>query len=194
MAKKIIIGVTGGLATGKTTVTDMFAAKGAVKIDADAIAHRLLEENGSIRNQIMLTFGSGMLSGSSVDRRKLASVVFFDKDKLQALCRIMHPAIIGRMTEELQKIKEGVAVMDAPLLMEAGLAELADIVVLVTAGRETQIKRATDRGISREEAERIIASQMPLSEKEKLADYIIDSDKDMATTKKGVDVIWKKIT
>ncbi len=182
------------MATGKTTVTDMFVAKGAVKIDADAIAHRLLDEDGSIRNQIMLAFGSDTLNGASVDRRKLASIAFFDKDKLQVLCRIMHPAIISRMMEESQKVKEGVVVIDAPLLVEAGLIELVDVVVLVTAGRETQMKRATGRGISREEAECIIANQMPLAEKEKLADYIIDSDKDIATTKKGVDGIWKKIT
>lgn len=194
MEKKIIIGVTGGLATGKTTVTDMFVAKGAVKIDADAIAHRLLDEDGAIRNQIMLAFGSDMLSGASVDRRKLASEVFFDSEKLRTLCRIMHPAIISRMTEESNKVKEGVVVIDAPLLIEAGLAGFVDMIVVVTAGRGTQIKRATDRGISREEAERIIANQMPLAEKEKLADYIIDSDKDIAATKKGVDGIWKKIT
>jgi dephospho-CoA kinase len=192
MAKRTIIGVTGGLATGKSTVADMFVAKGAVKIDADAIAHELLLNDAGIIKTVIAAFGDDIVAAGKIDRRKLAARVFSDKDGLARLSRIMHPAIIRRMNETLLGIKEGTVVIDAPLLIEAGLTGMVDVVVVVTAARATQIKRATERGISKDEAEAIIASQMPLSEKEKLADHIIDSDKEIDTTKKGVDGIWKK--
>lgn len=192
MAKRTIIGITGGLATGKSTVADMFVARGAVKIDADAIAHDVLEKDAGVIKSVIAAFGDDIVAAGKIDRRKLAARVFSDKDGLARLSNIMHPAIIRGMNETLSVIKEGTVVIDAPLLIEAGLTGMVDVVVLVTASRDTQIKRATERGISKDEAEAIIANQMPLSEKEKLADHIIDSDKEIDTTKKGVDGIWKK--
>lgn len=192
MAKKLIIGVTGGLATGKSTVTNMFVAKGAVKIDADAIAHEILRTDDGVKKEVVATFGVGTGPGGEIDRRELARKVFFHKDNLAKLARIMHPAIIERIKEEVERVKEGVVVVDAPLLIEAGLADFVDVVVVVTASRETQLKRAIERGTSKEEAEAIIRGQMPLSEKKRAADYIIDSDSDMDTTKKGVESIWKR--
>lgn len=181
------------MATGKSTVTDMFVAKGAAKIDADAIAHDVLENDAGVIGSVIAAFGEDISSAGKIDRRKLAAKVFSRKDGPARLSRITHPAIIRRINDKLADITEGAAVVDAPLLMEAGLTGIVDVVVVVTASRATQIKRATERGISREEAEAVIASQMPLSEKEKLADHVIDSDRGIDTTKKGVDAIWKEI-
>ena len=192
MAKKTIIGVTGGLATGKSTVTGMFVAKGAVRVDADAISHEILKNDAGIKKEVIATFGVGTEAGGGIARRELAAKVFFNADSLAKLVRIMHPAIIQRIKEEADKVKEGVVVVDAPLLIEAGMADFVDVVVVVTASHDTQLKRAIERGISKEEAEAIIRSQMPLFEKKRAADYIIDSDSDMETTKKGVESIWKR--
>ncbi|RKY41315.1 MAG: dephospho-CoA kinase [Candidatus Makaraimicrobium thalassicum] len=193
MKKKIIIGITGGLATGKTTVADMFAGRGAVKIDADEIAHGLLKEDGEIRRKVIDIFGDDILTDGGIDRRKLAGKVFFDREKMDSLCRVLHPAIIRSVKEQAGRIPERIVVVDAPLLVETRLHDYVDIVVVVTAGEKTQLRRATDRGISEEEAGNIIDKQMPLPEKAKFADYIIDSDMDMRAVKEGVDRIWKKI-
>lgn len=192
MSKKII-GVTGGLATGKTTVADMFAAKGALKVDADDIAHELLEEDVDIRRKVIDLFGDDILSGGRIDRRKLAEKVFSDRKKLDDLCGVLHPGIIRRIKEEVERSENPVIVIDAPLLIEAGLHDYVDIVVVVTAQGATQIERARGRGISKEEARRIIDSQMPLLEKTEYADHIIENDTDMETMKEGVEKIWQKM-
>jgi dephospho-CoA kinase len=192
MAKKII-GVTGGLATGKTTVAEMLAAKGAELVDADRIAHELLGSDEDVQFKVVNIFGKGILEGNRIDRKKLAHVVFEDKSKLGALCQIMHPTIIFRIKELVARSTKDVVVIDAPLLIEAGLDEFVDVVVVVTAERDTQIKRATDRGISGEEAEKIMDCQMALSEKVKFADYIIENNAKLKDIKEGVDKIWQEI-
>jgi dephospho-CoA kinase len=192
MGKKII-GVTGGLATGKTTVAEMLAAKGADKVDADKIAHELLEADEDIQFKIVNIFGKEILAEDKIDRKKLARVVFEDRNKLNTLCQIMHPTIIFRIKELVEQAKKDVVIIDAPLLIEAGLDEFVDVVVVVTAGRDTQIKRATDRGISEEDAERIMDCQMALSEKIKFADYIIDNNAKLNDIKEGVNKIWQEI-
>ncbi len=193
MKKKIIIGVTGALATGKTTASDMFASKGAFKIDADGIAHKLLEEDERIIAKVLDLFGREILTGSKIDRKKLAGKVFSDKEKLKKLSGIMHPEIIRRIKEETAGSNSPVVVIDAPLLVETNLHDYVDIVVVVRSSAGTQIKRAKNRGISSEEAKRIIEEQLPLSEKAKFADYVIDNDSGLEKIKKGVEEIWKNV-
>ena len=190
---KKIIGITGGLATGKTTVADMFVQKGAVKIDADRIAHGLLEEDQKIRDKVIDAFGEGILTGGKIDRKKLANIVFKDKDKLKKLTNILHPRIIENIKERIEKEGDKIIVIDAPLLMEAGLEEMMDVIIVVKAERHTQIKRAVNRGISEEEAEAIIKNQMPLSEKIKKADYVIDNEEKIEKIKEGVERIWQNV-
>ena len=190
---KTIIGVTGGLASGKTAATDLFVDKGAKKIDADQIAHDILQNDEDVKNKIITCFGENVLSDGFVDRRKLAERVFFDKEKLDELCAIIHPEIIRTIKDEIELIEEGVIVIDAPLLLESGLGEYVDITVVVSSGYEIQVERAINRGISEEEAINIIDNQMPLSEKIKCADYIIDNDGNFDTLKEGVEKIWQRI-
>ena len=134
-----------------------------------------------------------MLTGGVIDRKKIAKEVFFDKDKLDALSGMLHPPIIQRIKEEIASQEEGVVVIDAPLLIEADVLDLVDIVVVVTADRQTQVKRAISRGFSEKEALNIIEKQMPLAEKEKFADFIIDNTGDIKITKEGVGRIWQKM-
>lgn len=190
--RRKVIGVTGGLATGKTTVSEMFVEKGAHRIDADAIGHKILKENLPVKNEIIDVFGPSILTDDEIDRRKLAEKVFFSRENLDTLCRIMHPVIIKEIKNAVEKSSSNVIVIDAPLLIEVGLHEYVDIVVVVTADYNSQLERAAGRGITEKEARNIIEKQMPLSEKLKFADYIIDNKNDLEMTKKGVEELWKK--
>ena len=188
-----IIGVTGSLATGKTTVTELLAEKGAKKIDADEIAHEILEEDKGVIKEVVELFGDKILSDCKINRRKHAKEVFFNKEKLKRYCLIIHPAIIWRIKEEVERAPEWTVAVDAPLLIEAELNNYVDIVVVVTADEKTQIERARSRGISEKEAKSIIANQMPLSEKVKFADYIIENSGNLEAVKKGVDEVWQNL-
>lgn len=191
--KKIVVGITGGLATGKSVVADMLVKKGAVKIDVDGVGHRLLAGDNNVKRMVTRIFGKGILSGEVIDRVKLRNIVFADKEKLEALEGMLHPLMTGIVEEKIEAFKEGVLIIDAALLVEMGLDKLTDIVVVVTAERAQQVERAVDRGISRGEAEKIIDVQMPHSERIRFADHIIDNSSDIDTTKKGVNKLWKKI-
>ncbi|MCK5450956.1 MAG: dephospho-CoA kinase [Candidatus Omnitrophica bacterium] len=193
MTKRIVIGVTGGLASGKTVVANLFKELGAAKIDADEIAHDLLANDENVRTGIVDLFGESILGSKGVDRRKLASVVFFDKQKLRALCGVLHPKILKRIKSEADEVEESIVVVDAPLLFETHLEEYVDVSIIVNATREIQIERAMARGIPEKEASNIIENQMPFLEKERLADYVIDNKSDRVTIRKGVEEIWRKL-
>ena len=192
MKQKIVLGIAGGLGAGKTTVTDLLVQKGAVKIDADRAGHRILE-NGNIKEEIVKRLGEEILSGGAIDRARLRKLVFTDKSRLEILNSIVHPLILERIKKEVDGISGGVVVIDAALLVEMGVHELVDLFVLVDAGREVRLERAQMRGISRDEAERIIDSQADSEEARNLADHVIDNNNDMAILKEGVDELWRKV-
>jgi len=192
MKKKTVIGITGGLASGKTLVADLFEKMGAHKIDADKISHELLSDEG-IKNEIVELLGNRILSNGEIDRRKVSAIVFFDEKSLKGLCRILHPAILKRIKTETERSAKEVVVVDAPLLFEEDLQEDVDQVIVVTATREKQIERAVRRGITEEEAVKIIKNQLSIEEKIRRADHVIDSDEDIESIKKGVVEIWQKM-
>ncbi|MFH1665195.1 MAG: dephospho-CoA kinase [Candidatus Omnitrophota bacterium] len=192
IAGRTVIGITGALASGKTAVTDMFVSRGAARIDADEIAHRLLRENDMVKRKVISVFGEGIVEEGEISRRKLAAAVFPDKKKLEALCAILHPGIIREIKEKADHAAEAVIAVDAPLLIESGMHDYVDIVVVVTADSDVLLKRATNRGISEREARDIIEAQMPLTEKIKFADYIIDNSDGRDKIKEGVDRIWEE--
>jgi len=168
-AKKIVIGLTGGVGTGKTTVSRMFRSMGARVIDADRIAHSLLAPGSKVCAQVKKEFGT-------VDRRALGRAVFADARKRKVLESIIHPFIIRRILEKA-RAAGGMVVIDAPLLFETGLAEKVDTVAVVTASRENQLKRLrTKTGLAAKELAARIRCQMPLSQKVRRADFIIDNN------------------
>lgn len=177
----IRVGLTGGCGTGKSTVADMFSRLGVPVIGADAIVHRLLSEDKQVISAVASLFGGDvLLANGCVDRRKLADVVFADRQNLDRLTDILYPRVreeIRRFFEETERQeKTPVAVAEVPLLIEGGALPLYDVIVVVSATYENQLKRFVKKGGTQADLDRRIRNQLDMAEKKKFADYIINND------------------
>lgn len=189
----MIIGLTGGIGTGKSTVSNIFRQKGIPIVDTDVIAREIIDYP-EIVNEIIRNFGTEIMEDETpqeqgqnkfkkkkISRNKLGQIVFKDEKKVGILNSIMHPLIIKVMKEQTEKLKKDnkIVVADVPLLFEIHLEKEFDITVLVYADKETQIKRIMKRDKrTLEQAEDIINSQMDIEEKKKKSNYIIYNDGD----------------
>ena len=193
----MVIGLTGGPATGKSLATAEFKRLGAAVVDADVISRQVTQKGSAVCAEITREFGAGILQkDGSIDRKALGRVVFSDGEKRKRLNEITHPAIIARIREEVAVFKKNsrLIVVDAPLLFEAALDKEMDKTVVVFADEEKQIKRIVNRdGLGSDEAKRIIASQMPLSEKAGKADYRIDNNGAKEKTLEAVRELYEKL-
>lgn len=195
-----IIGLTGGIASGKSSVSKMLSYLGAAIIDADVIARDVVQPGQKVFQKIIEEFGDNILKADgTIDRKKLGYLVFNDRDKLNMLNSITHPEIIRIIEERVEAIRaEGkydVIVIDAPLLLESGMKTMVDEVWLVFADMDTQLKRLMLRDrLDIDTARDRIMSQMPMEEKIKLSHRIIDNSKDLEHTKKQVLMLWYDIT
>jgi dephospho-CoA kinase len=195
--RKVILGITGSFGSGKTTVAKIFAAGGDKLIDADRIAHSLLKVGSSTYKEIICAFGAKILKkNKEIDRRKLAGIVFARRMALKKLNSILHLKIISRIRGEINKSSKKIVILDAPLLLEAGLKGLVDKLVVVNIAREKQVERIKiSRQLSRAEILYRIGSQWPLKRKKRLADFIIDNNGSKKETAKQVALIrrllWK---
>jgi len=193
----MIIGLTGGIAAGKSTVARILASLGAYIINADKIGHNILEKNKNAYNDVIDEFGEIIVKNNGkIDRKKLGEIVFSDKDKLKKLENITHPYIIEEIKYETkEKIKDyHHLVLDVPLLFETGLENIVDITWVVVCSYEKQIERIAKRdGLSREEAKKRIASQMETSQKVKLADFVIYNNGNKKELNNKVLRKWRKI-
>lgn len=190
-----IIGLTGGIACGKTTVAGMLKELGAVILDADAISRQLTAPGGEALPAIREAFGSSVfLSDGTLNRAALAAQVFSDNEKLQTLNRITHPMILDRLATGIEACRENAApivVLDVPLLFEVHADALADLTVCVTAPREVQIHRLyTRNGLTREEAILRIESQMPVAQKAALSDVVLDTHKPLCELEADVQKLY----
>jgi len=189
--KNIVLGITGGFGSGKTTVARIFKSFGAKLIDADKIAHRVLNRGGKAYKKIINTFGRDILKKNrQIERQKLAKIVFNNKNLLKRLNGIIHPEVIRIIKNEIKVSRAKVIVLDAPLLLEAGLERMVDklIVVKITKGR--QIKRIKNKtSLSKADILKRIASQIPLRAKMRLADFVIDNSGTVEKTKEQVGQI-----
>ena len=170
----MIIGITGTIASGKSTVSDYFIKQGYVVIDADKITKELQEQK-----EVLKDFGeSVLLENRSLNRQKLREIVFQDKTALQKINRIMHPKVREKFEDVRSRtLKEEIVFFDIPLLFEAHFEDLCEKIILVCAEREVQIRRVIQRdNSSRELAEKIINSQAKEEEKRKKSDYIIENN------------------
>ena len=193
MIKKII-GITGALASGKTTASKFFEDLGAYVIDADAITHEILRNDRKVIDAIVLSFGEDVLDDKGdINRKELASIVFPNKNEIKKLTNIVHPPIIEKIKKLTKKSDTEIVVIDAPLLIEVGLNSFVDIVVVVVSSPETLIKRAVCRGISEFEAKNILKNQMNSSDKVKFADYVIENEGKIEKIKEGVEKIWQSL-
>ncbi len=188
----MLIGLTGGVATGKSTVAKMFGQCGAVVIDADQLARDVVQPGKPAWRDIVHTFGTGILNPDrTINRPALGSLIFSHPRKRGQLERIIHPRVAReqqRLTRQAARIDpDAVVIYDVPLLFEAGVDKRVDKIVVVTADRETQIARLSKRnGLSRSEALRWIRSQMPMNRKCRLADFVLDGTKDTRRLKQDV--------
>ena len=176
----ILVGLTGGVATGKSTVAKMFKQYGAVVIDADQLARDVVKPGKPAWRAIVTLFGKTALNQDrSLNRQALGSIVFRNRTKLRQLERIIHPRVAReqqRLVRQVAKRKpHAVVIYEVPLLFEAGVDKRVDKIIVVTADRNTQIARLKKRnGLSRAEAISRIKTQMPLAKKVRLADIVID--------------------
>jgi dephospho-CoA kinase len=197
MKRTIIIGVTGGIATGKSTIAGMLGQLGAKTIDVDRVAHRFLKRKTPSWQEIRDEFGDEILNKNSViNRKRLGKIIFTNKDKQKKLEEIIHPLVIEAVKKRISRAinqKQGVLVIDAPLLIESGLASLMDKLIVVNAPGYIQRKRLVKRGLTQEEAERRINSQLPLAMKVKLADYIVENNGNLTWARRQVRRIWNEI-
>ncbi|MDQ7819687.1 MAG: dephospho-CoA kinase [Armatimonadota bacterium] len=196
-----VIGLTGGIATGVTTVARMFAERGAVVIEADRIAREVVEPGTEAYRKIVEAFGPGILQPDGrLDRRALARLVFADEAARRRLNAITHPEIRRRIREEIARVRQAspdaVVIIDIPLLLDTTGPEAFDLegVIVVTAPREEQIRRLVARdGLTPEEAERRVAAQRPVAEKEAEADWVIDNGGSLEDTRRQVDILWQEL-
>ncbi|KAB2442960.1 dephospho-CoA kinase [Bacillus luti] len=193
----VVIGLTGGIASGKSTVSEMFRELSIPVIDADVIAREVVEQGKPAYNKIVEAFGTEVLQqDGELDRPKLGSIVFYNEENRLQLNKIVHPAVREEMnTQKEMYIKKGVqaVVLDIPLLFEGKLTSLVDRVLVVAVTPNTQLDRLMKRNnFSEEEATARIQSQMPLEEKVKNADEVINNDGTIMGTKTQLQVILKK--
>ena len=196
-----IIGLTGNIASGKSTVAQMFEKLGARIVDADLVARTVVEPGKPAWEQIVDAFGSGILnSEGSVDREKLGEIVFNNEKKRELLNAITHPRIVDEIKEHLESNRAqgvGVTIIEAALIVEKGgwLRDIVDSLIVVSASEDSRIERLMSRnGYSRDEAMARISSQMPGSEKEKHGDFVIDNSESLEDTKRQITSIWEKIS
>ena len=197
----IILGVTGGIASGKTTVSRLLAEKGAFTINLDEIGHELLKRGSPLMEELIEAFGPDILDPSGdVSRKRLGAIVFADNAKREQLNAIMHPPILHRSQSEARRLvaedSNCVVVIDVPLLVEGGRHHLVDVIVVVTTSPENQLQRLLERSIeesrplSVEEAQARISAQIPLSEKVKFAHFVIDNNCPLEELSHQVDRLW----
>jgi dephospho-CoA kinase len=175
----IVAGLTGGIGTGKSTVSAIFRRLGAYIIDADELARKSVSKGTPAWKRVKDIFGEDVLNpDGTINRTKLGEIVFEDEQKRKRLEEIVHPEVfkeIERQKEEiLKKDRDAMIICDIPLLIESGYYKRVDKVILVYTGEKEQISRLSGK-LSREDALKRIMSQMPLEEKKKYADYIIDN-------------------
>jgi dephospho-CoA kinase len=177
---KMIIGLTGGIGTGKSTVSAMLKAKGIMVIDSDQIAREVVEPGSKALAQIVAHFGQEvLLPDGRLNRKALGVRVFGNEEERKRLMEITHPAIFAETEKRISEAKkngEALIVLDSPLLIETGRYKQTDLVVLVYADEETQLQRIMSRdNLTEEEARYRINAQMPIDEKRQYADIIIDN-------------------
>lgn len=190
----MIIGLTGSIASGKSTVSNMLKEYGLPIVDADVVARVVVEPGSETLQEVVKVFGEEILTADGeLDRPKLGAIIFNDQEKRKQLNSIMHPAIrkeMLRQRDEHVANGEKTVIMDIPLLFESKLQHFVDKIIVVTVSEEVQLKRLMERNhFSEEEAKSRISSQLPLSVKEQGADAVIDNNGSIEETKRQLENI-----
>jgi len=195
----LILGITGNIASGKSTVSRELARLGAVVVDADQLSREVVESGSSVLKKMVKVFGAEILKHDGVlDRDKLGQMVFADVKVRAMLERIVHPEIAKKSIERLQELKQRtdipLIVYEAPLLFEVGAESRVDQVLVVKIDHDEQLKRLQVRdGLSKVAAQQRMAAQMPQQEKLTRADFVVDNTGSIEETLKQVDLLWSRL-
>jgi len=195
----LIVGLTGGVASGKTTVSQVLEEEGAHIIDADRIARELVQPHTPAWKKLVNAFGQEIVrADGSIHRKKLADKIFGDPGQRKRLNQILHPQIRKEMDRRVKEVEkkdpDAIVVIDAPLLVELGGHHQMDRLIVVTTTQAQQIDRLKKRdGINAEKAMRMFSSQMPLEEKAKRADFVIRNDGSLQETKKKAREVFREL-
>jgi dephospho-CoA kinase len=192
------LGLTGGIASGKTAVAAMLREMGFAVLDADSVAHKLIEPGQPAYDQVVREFGPSILDGQQrVNRAKLAAVVFADRAKLDRLNAIVHPLVAEIITQKFEQwAKNGVrdaGFVEAALIVEAGLHKKLDGLVVTFSTPKQQLERLRERGMSEEEARRRIAAQLPTDQRLRYATETIDCSGSLEHTRRQVEMLAAKL-
>ena len=192
-----IIGITGGIGTGKSTVSTILGELGAVTFSADDAAREVLAPDSDGLREVAAAFGAEVIGpDGSLDRAKVAEIVFKDSRAREKLERITHPRILALLRKWIEKARRGnppgtIIVVEVPLLFEAGMEEWFDSIVVVAASEESQLKRLRHRsGLSEEEARSRIGAQIPIGEKASRAQHVIHNDGSISDLRKAIGRLW----
>ena len=189
----LLVGLTGGIGSGKSTVARMLESRGAVVLDADRLARYVVEPGTPGFDAVVARFGDAVVApGGSLDRASLASIVFADDEARAKLEAIVHPEVRRAIAEGVAARADtyDVVVVDSPLLIETGAHEGFPVVIVVTASAENRIARLSARGMARSDAQARMAAQMPLEAKAAHADVLLDNDGDEGGLERQVDRLW----
>jgi dephospho-CoA kinase len=194
------VGLTGGLAAGKSTVAGLFRELGAFHVDADLIAHALLAPGGGATHEVAARFGEKVVGADGgIDRKALAAIVFADPRALADLNALVHPKVRAEIARRLADVESRasaspVALVDAALLVESGIHRDLDALIVVACSEATQVARAVARGgLTEAEARARVATQAPLREKLAVADYVIDNGGSLEDTTRQVRSVWNTL-
>ena len=189
-----VIALTGGIGSGKSLVANYFFSLGAEVIDADQLARQAIERGSDGFDQVVATFGDGILKEGDIDRRALGEIVFSDSEKLKALEAIVHPIVQQGLAEARKNLSEDeILIYEIPLLVETKAMEKFDAIITVEAPLEERINRLTKRGLMRSEIERRIANQVSPEERKAVASFVIENDGEEEQLLRKVEAIWEEL-
>ena len=193
----LLVGLTGGIGSGKSTVARLLERRGAVVIDADHLAREAVARGTTGFDRVVDTFGPGVLKpDGDLDRVRLAAIIFADPERRAALEAIVHPEVARRFGERVEELRDSgrVVVYVSPLLVELGLAPAFDVVVVVTASPHLRVSRvASDRDLSPEDVRARMAAQATDEQRMEVADVLVDNDGSLAELEPQIDRLWSDL-
>ena len=188
----LIVGLTGGIGAGKSTVANMFSQLGALTIDADQLARQAIEKGSPGFNEVVSAFGQEILDDGEIDRQRLGTIVFKDAAKRKQLEAIVHPRVQEALANKIKSLSPGdILIYEIPLLVETGAAKKFDYVITVESDIENRLDRLFERGLEEDEALRRIDAQASQSERETVADFVIVNDGERADLFGEVAKLWE---
>ncbi len=192
------VGLTGGIGSGKSTVARLLADRGAVVLDADALAREAVDPGTPGFERVVRRFGKQLIEAATgeLDRKALAATVFADEQARKDLEAIVHPEVFRLMSERVSALRgtDAVVVFDAPLIVETGFDQVVDVLVVVTASEEEQVARVVrERSMDPEEARARIRAQAPLEAKLARADEVIENDGDLVALERATGELWRRL-